>query len=115
MKFTCSILSIYILFLTLAPSLPMVFASRDSEHCKKSCCLADKRTQKSNCPKNQQSGNCNNGICNPFMSCCNCYALTMQPHALSASSTGSNQKFNFIPERTYSNYLSDTWHPPKTV
>jgi len=104
-KLFAFILSINILFLTVAPSLPVIF-SQGTPHCQMSCCAHE---GKKNLPKE-----CN-GMGNPFMSCCNIFALTAQPQGLATPSTHSNQNFSSPIEKLCADFLSDAWHPPKIV
>ena len=109
MKVLSILLSIHILFLTAAPALSMIPTSIITEHCKKSCCSENQK------PVQKNKDCCNNNACNPFMVCCNCFALPTQSQNISASFIYSNQKFTTASETTISDFLPDTWHPPKIV
>jgi len=105
MKVFTLILSISILFLTVAPSLPIMFSSGVA-HCQMSCCAHE---GKKSLPKE-----CN-GMGNPFMSCCNIFALTTEPTGLYTPISSSNQNFSSPIEQSCTDFLSDAWHPPKIV
>ncbi len=113
MRLFSTILVTYILLLTAAPSLSMVYRSH-AEHCKKSCCHSEQNQKQSDPTSQQNKGCCNNGVCNPFMSCCNCYALTAKLQVL-RSLAYTNQKYTALTENPNSVFLSEAWHPPKTV
>ena len=113
MKILSVILSIHILLLTAAPSLSMVYRSAKTEHCKKTCCHS-KKEKKQSSSSQENKGCCNNGVCNPFMSCCNCYALTSKLQILPCLAF-ANHKFYSISENSASDFLSDAWHPPRAV
>jgi hypothetical protein len=112
MKILSVIFSIHILFLTIAPALPLVFNAVKGESCKSSCCTEHKQ-QKQN--HSQDNNCCNNGICNPFMSCCNGYALLTHQKGLSPYFAYLNQKFQVLSETLNTGFSSDAWHPPKIV
>jgi len=107
MKLLATILSIHILFLTVTPAFPKaISAAMETADCKKSCCSNEhdaKKTTDTDC--------CN--ICNPFMVCCNCSALTNQAQQIIVPFVYSNQKFNISSETNKSDFSSDAWNPPK--
>ena len=113
MKLLSLIFSIHVLFLTVAPSLPVVFRSTEKVSCKSSCCSKQKKKQKQD-QSEQNKGCSNNGICNPFMSCCNCHTLISKLHFV-PSLIYTDQIFEEITENPNSDFLSDAWHPPKIV
>ena len=110
MRLLSIILSIHVLFLTASPALSVTFVSAENNECKKSCCSSEKETQKST----EQNNDCCN-VCNPFMICCNCFALITQPQDISVPFIYVNQKFNLLSETNNSDFLSDAWNPPKVV
>lgn len=112
MKLLSIILCLHVLFLTVAPALSMTFVSVENKECKKSCCSSEKDTQK---PTKQNNDCCNDDACNPFMICCNCFALITQPQDVTVPFTYINQKFNVLSETNNSDFLSDAWNPPKVV
>jgi hypothetical protein len=87
----------------------MLPASIETSLCKESCCSESQK------PIQKNKDCCNNNACNPFMVCCNCFALTTQSQKISAPFIYSNPKFSNISETNTSGFLSDAWHPPKTV
>ena len=110
MKFISALLIIHILFLALAPGLNLSMAS-GMKHGKHSCCETAKNEQ--NCPKDQKDKGCNNG-CNPFMSCCNGFALTSPSIQLSFHLISTaDQKFVLQKQNLSTAYLAAAWHPPK--
>ena len=109
MRSIASILSIYVLFLTVAPALPLMFASQEA-HCGMSCCAAKESAEKSS-PFSKQK-NCKDA-CNPFMRCCNCHAMIKQPQMLSAPVTYLDRAFTSLKQTPGSAFQSDSWHPPK--
>ena len=113
MKIICAILSIHILFLTAMPSFLMASSKAGTEHCKKSCCTKESTSKNST----KQNNDCckDDSMCNPFMSCCNCYALMAQSQGLYVASSTSSQKFISLTEALNFNYLSDCFHPPEIV
>ncbi len=114
MKTVAIFLSAYILLLTAMPAIPFLFNSKEKMQCKSSCCLMNEKQQKS-LPSKKQSKDCGNDVCNPFMSCCNCYALTKDQLHFSAPFVYAQQKFSSIVENSDSDFLSNAWHPPKNV
>ena len=113
MKIFSVILSFHILFLSAAPALSAFVPFATTQNCKSSCCKMHKEGKKKSA--DQPPKNCCNDTCNPFMSCCNCYALTSQAQSVSTQLTGLNQKLNFLKEVPASSYISTPWHPPKIV
>jgi hypothetical protein len=109
MRLLSIILSFHILFLTINPVLSSTPVSSEVEQCDESCCSTSKEKQKSD----KQSNDCCNSICNPFMICCNCNALTNQAQHISAPFIYSNQKFIIVSETNNFDFLSDAWNPPK--
>ena len=109
MKLLSIILNIHILFLTIVPTMSMVHTSVKKEHCKMSCCSGNQK------PVQKNKDCCNNNACNPFMVCCNCFALTTQSQNIPVHFIYSNQKYNTTSEISISGFLTDTWHPPKIV
>jgi hypothetical protein len=105
MKLFSIVLTFNILFLTVAPSL-LVILPIGTTHCEMSCCAHE---GKKNLPKE-----CN-GMGNPFMSCCNIFALTAEPTGLYTAITNSNQDFGSTIEKPCFDFLSDAWRPPKVV
>ncbi len=105
MKVVAFILTVNILFLTASPSLP-VMLSKVATHCQMSCCA---HQGKKSLPKD-----CN-GLGNPFMRCCNIFALTTEPTRLCTLISFSSQIFNSPIEKPCFHFLSDAWHPPKIV
>ena len=112
MRILSIILSVYVLFLTIFPALPMALASEKTGHCKRSCCMTNEQ-QRPTPPSDQQNKDCCKDVCNPFMRCCNCYALIRQPQPLSSPFTYFNQKFTLLIQTPSSDFLSDAWHPPQ--
>jgi hypothetical protein len=109
MKLLATILSVYILFLTVVPlSLKAAPISTKTMDCKKSCCSNEHDTKK---PANKDC--CN--ICNPFMVCCNCAALTNQAQRLIVPFVYSTQKFTTLSETDKLDFSSDAWNPPKVA
>src|SRR5476649_2439711 len=107
MKQVAVILSFLILFLTVAPTLPVVFSSSKTTGCGMTCCAHER--QKS-LPKG-----CPSGMGNPFMSCCSIFALTSHPHDVSELSLKSTCNFISPVKKSCSDFVSDAWHPPKFV
>lgn len=113
MKLLSYILILHVLLLSAAPAWANVHFFKPGSHCTKSCCSSENCTEKHKSSK--QNNCCKNGACNPFMICCNCYALTVQMSRIHVPFVYipnyliiRNQVFN-------SNFSSDTWHPPKAV
>lgn len=114
MKSLSFILIFHVLFLTIAPTMSNVSFFQKRMHCNKSCCSSD--GEKSNTHHSKQNKDCcKNGICNPFMACCNCFALTIQSKHISSPFTYLNRQFNIEMKVFSSNFLSDTWNPPKLI
>lgn len=111
MRLFSIILSLHVLFLTIAPALSMTFVSVENKECNDDCCSSEKESQE---PVKQNDG-CRNTVCNPFMMCCNCFALITQPQDVSVPFTYINQKFSKLSETNNSDFLSDAWNPPKAV
>jgi hypothetical protein len=115
MKVLSSILGFYILFLVAVPSFEFagVFLKKKdcSGSCSNSCSESGGEKQ---CPSDKQDSSCNM-VCNPFMFCCNCYALLSQSHKVSAPFTYSNQKYSVSSEAIHSYFLSEAWKPPRFV
>jgi hypothetical protein len=103
MKLFSIILSIHILFLTLVPSLPL---SAKHEQCKKSCCSSTRKPVKND--------GCCKDVCNPFMSCCNFHALTMNSEQLITPVIYLTQNFYSPIEIFNFYYVSESWHPPQS-
>lgn len=112
MKLVAVLFSFHILCLTLAPpalSMKALFFLTNSS--KKSCCAANNNQQ---VPQHEQQGDCCGGICNPFMSCCNVHILLSNSLSLSAPFDYFIRKFDKLSENDLSDYIADTWHPPKS-
>jgi hypothetical protein len=114
MKLISSILIIHILLLTVAPAISGMSFFQKKMHCNKSCCSTDNVGSRTHRSK-QNRDCCKNGICNPFMACCNCSALTVQVKHISSPFTYLNQQFNIETKVFSSNFLSDAWNPPKLI
>jgi hypothetical protein len=111
MRILSTILVFHILFLTVAPAIAITSASVEKKQCEKSCCSTPKETKQSN----EQSGDCCNTACNPFMVCCNCNAVVSQKQTISAPVFLSDKKhFSIISKNGY-DYIAKAWNPPKTV
>lgn len=106
------ILTFHILFLTISPVFPNFFTSFENTECTESGCCSKKGKIDDSCPTNKD---CGMSICNPFMICCNCHALTPQINQFSAPFVYTAQKYCCINETFYSNYQTDCWHPPKAA
>jgi hypothetical protein len=106
MRILSTILVFHVLFLTITPTLPVMFGFK--EHCKKSCCVVKQKKQ-----NQSNKGCCNNGSCNPFMVCCNSYALIVDIQTFFSPLNYSNKKFDATITICNSAFLSDAWHPPK--
>lgn len=113
MKLLSTILLTYILLLTAIPSVVSAKIG-NAEHCKKSCCHSGKKQNGNKPASDHNKGCCNNGICNPFMSCCKCDALVSKLQ-ISPSLSYITRKFGLLAETPNSVFLSDIWHPPKVV
>ena len=113
MKSISYFLVIYILFLSVAPSLGITMVSVGMKHGKHSCCQMTKKRH--DCPKEKKDKDCCNDGCNPFMSCCNGCALASESIKLSFHSTTAEQKMDLQKQNLSSVYLADAWHPPKFI
>jgi hypothetical protein len=87
----------------------MTDAPMGSRQAKKSCCLAHKT--KHSDKKNK--GCCGN--CNPFMVCCNFFALTSQQQRIVTPFVYVDRNFHASSEANHSNFLSEVWNPPKVA
>ena len=111
MRALTSILTIYILLLTLSPSF-LSFYSSVSETCTEESCCNEKECSDDTCPPNQD---CGMGICNPFMVCCNCNAVVSQKQGISVPVSISNKKYFPVPAGNCCGYITEAWNPPKVV
>jgi hypothetical protein len=107
MRVLSAILIVHILFLTIAPVLP--FSRVQKKECRVSCC-SQKEDQKSD---KDDSNGCCKYICNPFMICCKCAAVTGQVQNLTAPFTYANNKFCLLAEFSLPGFIPDAWNPPK--
>lgn len=108
MRIISTILIVQILFLIIDPSMSKI----SNKQCKKACCEVahsknHKTPEKNNC--------CKNGACNPFMICCNCYALIMQPQVMKFPVVYLSKEFWMLTEINQSIFFTDKWQPPETV
>jgi len=109
MRYLSCILSLYILFLTVSPVLLVAKeVNTKTVHCGKSCC-SDQAQKKGN----EEGNDCCKTLCNPFMVCCNCPALTPQVKPFAVSFVYSERKYCCLNETFSFSYQSDCWHPPK--
>lgn len=109
MKFTSGILVICILILSIVPALPATISLLNSE---KTCCLAKTHTNSSSHTEKHDKNCCHNA-CNPFMSCCNCYAMIEQYQSMSSPILHFIQTYSPLQQNFHSNFLSNAWNPPK--
>jgi hypothetical protein len=71
--------------------------------------MSDKQTKHQD--KQQHKGCCKN--CNPFMVCCNYFALISQRDHITSPFIYVDQSFYHSSEANHSNFLSEVWNPPK--
>ncbi len=99
--------------MTAYPALANASLFKSNSHCSKSCCSSDKSTENHKQPNHNDC--CKNGACNPFMICCNCSALVVQIKQMHVPFAYLSKNFNIETQVFTSNFLPDTWHPPKVV
>lgn len=99
--------------MTAYPALANSSLFNSNSHCSKSCCSSDKSTENHKQPNHNDC--CKNGACNPFMICCNCSALVVQIKQMHVPFAYLSKNFNIETQVFTSNFLPDTWHPPKVV
>ena len=110
MKFTSSILAIYIFLLAVVSAQGSIAAKADKESHKKSCCSSMQNKHERDFPAEKHKGCCK-GICNPFMACCG-FTLMNKYFSIGAFS-GTDKRFPVLNDKILSDFSSDTWHPPK--
>jgi hypothetical protein len=107
MKLVSLILSIHVLFLTISPAMASSCFFLNN-NCTKSCCSINKENN-----THLQKNCCKNGICNPFMICCNYSALIVYIKKVMLYSTYLKKQYNLKREMITFAYTADTWHPPE--
>jgi len=113
MKFTASILFIYLVGLFLQP---LLLPLPNKEKKEMSCCAKNKAHK--NCSKNK--GCCDNNQCNPFYSqcpLCAANATTVKKYTLPPSRPEfyTKQSFQLINTNLISHYQADILRPPQSV
>lgn len=115
MKIVSAILCFHIMLLVAAPSFRLAYVFHEKNSCSKSrhgaCCDTGTKEQR---PVDKH-GNCCDLACNPFMFCCNCYAIIAQSQKISPLATYSNLKYDHVSEAFHSYFLSEAWKPPRIV
>ncbi len=115
MKVLSAIFGFHIMLLVAAPSFEFAYVFFEKGNCSESCSEScSEPCEEDECPTDKQD-NCCNMACNPFMFCCNCYALISQSHKISPPFTYSNQKYYLASDSFHSYFLSEAWKPPRFV
>ncbi len=117
MKIICLLLSFYVFLLVGAPFLTFFqSAETTNEECHQPCCSANSgcNNEKNRDAKKDdtKSDNCCKALCNPFMNCCNCHALTPQMSSFSVPISYTEWQYCCFQPSIREGYCSDCWQPP---
>lgn len=108
MKTFAFIFSFYILFLAVLPTFEINIAKPTTCCChQKACCPKAKSHQM---PKNND---CSKGNCTPFCGCGNIQVVVPQSEKAPVVDVMNIQKFTVYMESFTSDFISESWHPPR--
>ena len=92
----------------MTPAMELIDFNSDTSCCIISC-FADSQEQ----PSQNDKNDCND-LCNPFLSCSNCFGFTISPFAILAEKPDFI-KLDFTDYQSPPpvRYIYSIWHPPK--
>lgn len=119
MKFIAYILSLYILFLAMAPGVKAMYAGLSKQEQKVDCCnkcSSHKEDGSSQKEKGSSDKNTSPDNCNPLEACNGCIGYTVNVSPVSISILPvfyADKPLGTVQNKLSSDFSSDFWQPPR--